>query len=287
MLERLCHNAGSDLPKLLWSQRFGLGPALLVLWMVLASCTGVPKPAVIITTGPSAAQTPPVPGAPGEPLEASSLHTLPPIHFTIQVGAFSTPERAARETVRLQQSGLDAYFYLDSDDLYKVRFERFDTAEAARMRAMELVSGGLIDAFFIARPGSETAVDDPVAFLRGSIVQTGHRFLGMPYRWGGASEDDGFDCSGLTMTVYRLNGLDLPRNASHQYRAGTAVAREALAPGDLVFFATSRGNAITHVGIYSGEDNFIHAPGRGKSIQTTSLSSDYFKKRFVGARRYF
>jgi cell wall-associated NlpC family hydrolase len=89
------------------------------------------------------------------------------------------------------------------------------------------------------------------------------------------------------MTVYRLNGLDLPRTAASQFRVGTPVRRRSLQRGDLVFFETGRRGRISHVGIYSGEGRFIHAPGRGKRIGSASLSSTYFASRFAGARRYF
>jgi hypothetical protein len=266
-----------------------IGPAgsvMLILWIALGACSVLPAPP---PAGTPAAQRsmPPAPSDPAQPDTALPAIALPPILFTIQVGAFSTLERAAQETVRLQQAGLDAYFFQDEDQLYKVRFERFDTLDAARERAMELQSDGQIDSFFIARPGPDAVAGDPVTFLRENIILTVHRFVGVPYRWGGESESDGFDCSGLTMIVYRLNGFELPRSALGQYRTGMPVNKDALEPGDLVFFATGRSSNITHVGIYSGRDHFIHAPGRGKTIQTASLDSDYFKKRYVGARRYF
>jgi cell wall-associated NlpC family hydrolase len=89
------------------------------------------------------------------------------------------------------------------------------------------------------------------------------------------------------MTVYRLNGLELPRRAIAQYRTGEPVARQSLREGDLVFFATGRRGQVSHVGIYAGQGKFIHAPGRGKSIRTASLDNGYFRSRYKGARRYF
>ena len=115
---------------------------------------------------------------------------------------------------------------------------------------------------------------------------TAERFIGVPYRWGGESTVDGFDCSGLTMVVYQLNGLDLPRTSAEQWRAGRPVDRDEMNRGDLVFFAT-RGGRVSHVGIYLGGDTFLHAPSRGNPIQTASLSSDYYRARYVGARAYF
>ena len=118
------------------------------------------------------------------------------------------------------------------------------------------------------------------------IVKTARRYVGVPYRWGGESLRTGFDCSGFTMVVYRLNGLDLPRSSRQQWKVGKKIDRRQLQKGDLVFFATSGGSRISHVGIYTGNNTFLHAPRRGSRIKTSSLSSQYFRIRYMGARSY-
>jgi len=123
-------------------------------------------------------------------------------------------------------------------------------------------------------------------YLQNEIVVTARRFLGMPYAWGGSSQQKGFDCSGLTMTVYKLNGLNLPHSSRQQYKAGTSINKRNLQKGDLVFFATSRGRKVSHVGIYLGNNQFVHAPGNNKHVRTESLSNTYFRERYVGARTY-
>ena len=221
---------------------------------------------------------------------ASRTHTearpssarLESIAFTIQVGAFSTSERAARYADQLDARGLDAYYFVDGDRLWKVRFGRFSSKSAATRRAAGLKGKGIIDAYYII---SLSRVSEDA--LRGNLVATAKRFIGTPYRWGGTSQVSGFDCSGLTMTVYRLNGMELPRTASAQYASGSSISRQALEPGDLVFFRTGSSRRISHVGVYSGKGRFIHAPGRGKRIRTASLSTGYFTSRYAGARRYF
>lgn len=230
----------------------------------------------------------PTPATPQAPTLPAPIQTnLPTIQFTIQVGAFSTTARAARFAAGLRQQGLDAYYFIDEDGLYKVRFERFEEKEMAWRRASELMALGRIDDFYIVQPGTGTQYVNPQMDLRISIVQTAQRFVGTSYRWGGESVSRGFDCSGLTMTVYRLNGLELPRNSRSQFNTGTPIQRNSLKEGDLVFFATNGGKRVSHVGIYTGRNKFIHAPGRGKRIRTASLSNGYFKRRYMGARRYF
>jgi hypothetical protein len=212
---------------------------------------------------------------------------LSKIPFTIQAGAFTTTARAARYCLRLQQLGVDAYYFMDTDGLFKVRIERFEDKKTARRRAMELQALGRIDDFFIIQPVPRGRQIDSRSSLQRKIAQTAHRFIGTSYRWGGDSARGGFDCSGLSMTVYRLNGLALPRNSRSQFKAGKPIVKKALQKGDLVFFATNGGGRISHVGIYTGQGQFIHAPGRGKRIRISSLSNGYFKARYMGARRYF
>ncbi len=239
--------------------------------------------------GPSVVTYYPPPEPAPKPLPAPipiKTH-LPSIAFTIQVGAFSTSQRAAAYAVHLRKSGLDAYYFIDTDRLYKVRFERYDSKAVAKSRAAKLKAKGLIEDFYVVQPGSSRHHVDPERALRENLVKTANRFTGTPYRWGGESAKTGFDCSGLTMTVYRLNGLELPRNSYFQYKAGTFVYRKDLKKGDLVFFATTRTQRISHVGMYVGDGRFIHAPRRGKRIRTSSLYAAYYKAKYKGGRRYF
>lgn len=221
------------------------------------------------------------------PIERPAIQSpLPLIQFTIQVGAFSTTERAARFARRMRARGLDAYYFIAEDGLCKVRFESFATKAGALKRAAALQANGVIEAFYVVQPGRVQAPIAPQLDLRRNLIQTARRFIGTPYRWGGESARSGFDCSGLTMTVYRLNGLQLPRNSRAQFDAGHAVSQADLQIGDLVFYATGRRGRVSHVGIYIGGGKFIHAPGQGKRIRTASIDNSYFKARYMGARRY-
>jgi len=209
--------------------------------------------------------------------------------YTIQVGAFAQGENAARLANRLNRDNLDAYYFLYKQGLYKVRFGNFPTRELAAREAEILKAMRVIGPYYIVRPEDYAITKRPRyddLLFRDEIVQTARSFIGVPYRWGGTSAERGFDCSGLAMAIYRLNGLNLPRTSGQQYGAGTSVSREDLAKGDLVFFDTRGRGKISHVGIYTGQGQFIHAPRTGKTVRTSSLSNTYYKNRYIGARTY-
>jgi hypothetical protein len=211
--------------------------------------------------------------------------------YTIQAGAFRKVENAYRLTEVLKDHGLDATYFLASDKLFKVRFGNFTTKDAARQRAVSLKEAGVIEEFYIVQPEEYSVAlaqkrKNSVDFIRDSLVKTAKDFIGVPYLWGGQSADDGFDCSGLTMTVYQLNGLNLPRHSMRQFDAGASIGKDDLEKGDLVFFAKKGSSRISHVGLYIGNDRFIHASSHGKKIRIDSLSSEYFTRQFVGAKTY-
>ena len=116
------------------------------------------------------------------------------------------------------------------------------------------------------------------------ILELAQAQLGVPYVYGGASPS-GFDCSGLVYYCFTKNGYSMNRTASGQYRQGTDVAKEDLQPGDLVFFASTGGWYIGHVGIYLGDGEFIHASSGGRRIMVNKLSETYWTKYYYGARR--
>lgn len=119
----------------------------------------------------------------------------------------------------------------------------------------------------------------------GKVLQSALSFTGTRYRYGGSSPVTGFDCSGFVGYVFRESaGLKLPR-ASYQMASvdGRKLSREELKAGDLVFFAQRK--RISHVGIYLGDDRFIHAPSTGGRVRTDTLSDNYWRKRFVNGKR--
>ena len=116
------------------------------------------------------------------------------------------------------------------------------------------------------------------------IAEYAQKYLGVPYVWGGTTTK-GFDCSGFTQYVYKQFGYSIYRVAASQLANGTSVKYANLQPGDLVFFANTYASneAATHVGIYIGDGQFVHAANGG--VQITNLSDSYYATRYVGARR--
>jgi len=109
--------------------------------------------------------------------------------------------------------------------------------------------------------------------------------LGVNYKFGGQTPDTGLDCSGLVRYVFQeVTGVTLPRTAKELAMLGTKVGAADLQPGDLVFFNTRR-FAFSHVGIYLGDDRFVHAPSKGSEVSIATLSQSYWQKHFNGARR--
>jgi cell wall-associated NlpC family hydrolase len=117
------------------------------------------------------------------------------------------------------------------------------------------------------------------------VLQAAESRIGAPYRYGGAGPD-AFDCSGLVAYAYRRLGVDVPRTAAQQFAAATPVLRDDLRPGDLVFFRNA-GREVSHVGIYAGQDRFVHAPQSGGEVRMARLDDEYFRRRFAGAGRLY
>lgn len=120
------------------------------------------------------------------------------------------------------------------------------------------------------------------AFADSKMDKVIDKAIGTKYVSGGVSTN-GFDCSGFTMYVFDKIGINLPHQSGSQYQMGTAISRDDLRAGDLVFFNTS-GKGVSHVGIFVGEGKFAHASS-SRGVTISSLSDSYYVKRFVGAKR--
>ncbi len=262
--------------------------SLLLLLFLLSACSPPSTPVREQTPLPTAED--PIAALLNETSDDQGPDTpLQKMGYSIQVGAFSNLDNAVQLEQLLESRGIDAYYFRHESGLYKVRFGNHATYQPARSEAERLQAQGLIDSFFIVFPEDYTAArieKTGKGDLRNELVNTAKSFIGTPYRWGGTTAENGFDCSGLTMVSYRLNGLNLPRVSRSQYKAGKWVAKSALRPGDLVFFATKGGKRVTHVGMYAGNGEFIHAPRTGKNVRIEKLSNKFFAKTYVGGRTY-
>ena len=117
------------------------------------------------------------------------------------------------------------------------------------------------------------------------VILQGLKLVGVRYRWGGNDEDSGLDCSGFVRLVFKDSlGASLPRTAREMSEVGEQIDTSQLKPGDLVFFNTMR-RAFSHVGIYLGDNHFMHAPRAGAEVRVESMESSYWMKRYNGARR--
>jgi len=165
--------------------------------------------------------------------------TLARLGYSIQVGAFADLDNAVRLSKALKRRGLDAYYFVHETGFYKVRFGDFPTKKAARNKAEAVRAAGIIDEYYLVNPNEYAVAKQRKrggrSYLRNEIVGTAKKFIGVPYRWGGASRREGFDCSGLTMrTIPGWNA----------YQAKSAVPRR---PGLFCHFGWQKGFPCRHL----------------------------------------
>lgn len=239
--------------------------------------------------------------------------------YVIQVGAFRNATMAEDLVERLKSKGYAAFLEAIPGGIKKVKVVAWslsDAKEKERSLKGEVKRGAIISevkgtealynvlleaelsravdplsALFASTEEEEEMPEEGVTervdmdeIIEGNpILRTAVRFLGVPYRFGGASSR-GFDCSGFVWTVFKLNGISLPRTSREQFGVGRSISREELIPGDLVFFRNKYGR-IFHVGIYMGGSRFIHASSSAGRVQLADLDHHYYTARFAGGRR--
>lgn len=119
------------------------------------------------------------------------------------------------------------------------------------------------------------------------LVETAKQFLGLPYLWSGTS-GFGFDCSGFTYTIHQFHGLEIPRDAAEQAKAGTAVSKSQMQPGDLLFFAHNQGKGnVHHVAMYVGDGKMIHSPKTGKTVEIVPIETSDYAGEYAASRRFY
>ncbi len=132
--------------------------------------------------------------------------------------------------------------------------------------------------------GADAPVESAEQPLRYRLATAGLNFLGVRYRWNGISEHSGFDCSGMVKSLFEKFHISLPRSSREQYKVGEKVDKDKLEVGDLVFFS-SRGSTPTHVGVYLGDNMFLHAARKARKVLVSDLTATWYSRRFLGARR--
>lgn len=163
------------------------------------------------------------------------------------------------------------------------------------MRLKALAFSLLLLTSVLARADDDDASQQPISRLEGAVesarstaselIVQAMSLLGINYKYGGQSPDKGFDCSGFVSHVFKeAAGVILPHNAYQMSVVSRKIPAKQLQPGDLVFYNTLK-RAFSHVGIYVGDNKFIHAPSKGKSVEIADMNDAYWSKRFQGARR--
>ncbi len=173
----------------------------------------------------------------------------------------------------------DLICYIRSDylDLTEIPYEN-----KASVNTPKFFRGGKSTGVAPSASALKGSADDSSTVTGSAIVKKAKQYLGTPYVYGGASPS-GFDCSGFVQYVFQLHGIPLPRTSRQQWTAGKSIATSQLQPGDLVFFNTS-GSGVSHLGIWVGDGQFIHASS-SRGVMISALSNSYWSPRYMGARR--
>lgn len=174
----------------------------------------------------------------------------------------------------------DVICYIRSDYLTLTEFPYENLASA---KSPIFFRGGKSTGTPVSAATLKNSANYQGASLAKQIIATAKQYIGVPYVWGGTSPS-GFDCSGLTYYVFKRHGITLNRNSASQYQHGTYVSKSNLQPGDLVFFANTYREGISHVGIYIGDGQFIHASS-SQGVTISFLSNSYWSSHYYGARR--
>ncbi len=198
------------------------------------------------------------------------------------------PSPNSMTTSKNTRAGVNRYTVRPGDSLYVIA-QRYGVREQAIMEANQLTSDLIYPGQILIIPGDSARVSSGRQVSRGetdgvrTVLARAVSLLGRPYVYGG-SGPGAFDCSGFTSYVFREAGINLPHNAAAQARLGIRVSREELSPGDLVFFSYYGSGDIDHVGIYVGQDQFIHSSSK-KGVVYSSLNESYYAANYRGATR--
>jgi len=220
----------------------------------------------------------------------SLLACLHSEHF-IQAGVFRYKEEAVNQQLYLASRNYPVI--LNVNGHYRIIVGPYEDKETADFMVSKLLSEENISASLIDETNPEKITEisgvqeiEILDEVLGELVNVAFDFLGVTYKYGGMDVEKGIDCSYFMQKVYKSLGTVLPRTSRLQFKIGRKVKRDELIPGDLVFFRKyPRSSRIGHVGMYIGNDEFIHASYGAKKVTISSLNETYYRKRFSGARR--
>ncbi len=180
----------------------------------------------------------------------------------------------------------DSLCYIRSDyvELTEPPYENKASAKSPKFYRLGKSLGTLPSADGLKETSTEAKPAEPAAVTGSRIIVEAQKYLGVRYVNGGASPS-GFDCSGLVYYVLKQLGYAPCRTPADQYKHGTSVTKTELKPGDLVFFAGTGASGISHVGIYAGGGQFLHAPNSRSTVSYSDMSAGYWANHYYGARR--
>ncbi|MBN1383564.1 MAG: C40 family peptidase [Elusimicrobia bacterium] len=209
--------------------------------------------------------------------------------YLIRAGVFKDKASAMNLIVYLASHDYPASLYFKNN--YKVIVGPYEEKEKAefvisKLHFYENISASLMDESNVDKVMLSEMDLDISGEMLGELINFAFEFLGVNYKYGGMDPEQGIDCSFFMQTVYKSLGTILPRTSRLQFKIGKRIRKNELMPGDLVFFKKYlRGSRIHHVGMYIGNDEFIHASYGARKVTISSLNERYYSKRFVGARR--
>lgn len=263
------------------SQKFSGGSFIRSVY----SSNGITLPNSINTAFSQGNAIHPSEALPGDIIFFSLKGSKSPDHAGLYLGSgrFMHPEPGSNKIIisRISKSNVWGQKYLSVRE-YRSFFAKGRSRYQGQSAKLSDF-GSSVNTTSVSLPSTQSS---SASGIRAKIVANAKSFQGVPYLWGGTTPS-GFDCSGFVQYVYKQNGISIPRNSRSQSTAGTHIHPKEAQPGDLIFFYGEVKGHVSHVAMYIGNGEFIHAPCTGKTISISTIKKEkYWGKRFVSVRSY-